>query len=69
MLYERGISPAELRPYIYDKECLDRIGSASALAHLEKLLDEITEVYESRAVKSPFGKIRSKFGGSKKQKK
>jgi hypothetical protein len=69
MLYERGISPDELKPFVFDKECLRFIGSAVALARLEKLMDEITEVYERQAVRTPFGKIRSKLGGSKKPRK
>ena len=69
ILYERGISPDEIKPYVFDKECLDYIGSAVALAQLQKLMDDISVIYESRTGKSPFGKIRSKFGGSKKQKK
>ena len=69
ILYERGITPDEIKPYVFDKECLTYIGSAVALSQLEKLMDDVTAVYNSRAVKSPFGKIRSKLGGSKKPKK
>jgi hypothetical protein len=66
VLFERRITPDEIRPYVFERGCLKALGGTAGLGRLEKLMDEITAIYESRAVKSPFGKIRSKLGNSKK---